>query len=314
MNRTEHLIQSARCAAEVGHHDEHIILDYGSAVPVSRGQLPNDNRIKLFRCEVPSGEWWLTHAYNLAFALAEGEYILKLDADIMLSKNFADQALEAIRNTPSDLMCSRLTLQDWSLPADSFNTNGVFLCRRPALVDVGGFNPYIQGWGWDEIDLYSRFFLRGHSIKRLPLGGVTAISHGNDLRVDKISKPSYRAFYVKRGQLELVGVPRRLQVQNEKNRQIAIASIIQGACWPALSKYRDAYRLTSQLPPLERRALFRGADKAALMVDLVNRLIRPSRIQRSFWRFLGAIGVGPYTSKGAQDLLAAYNISLSLVV
>ena len=168
MNRTEHLFQQARAVSELRDHSEHIILDFGSTTPISRDQLPSDERIRLHRAESPNGRWWLTHSYNLAFALAKGDYILKLDADIVPSQQFVDRLIERQAITNSHLMCNRLTIQDWNLPSELFTTNGLFFCKTTSLNEIRGFNPYIQGWGWDEIDLYSRFFLAGFPASRIP--------------------------------------------------------------------------------------------------------------------------------------------------
>ena len=168
MNRTEHLLQQARAVSMLRGHGEHVILDFGSTTPISRDQLPGDERIKLHRVESPNGRWWLTHSYNLAFALASGDYLLKLDADILLSQHFIDAIFEQQAKNNAHLMCNRLTLQDWSLPSELFTTNGLFLCKQSSLAQIRGFNPYIQGWGLDEIDLYSRFFLAGFPASRIP--------------------------------------------------------------------------------------------------------------------------------------------------
>lgn len=117
MNRTEHLLQQARAVSMLRVHQEHVILDLGSTTPISRDQLPSDERIQLHRVESPNGRWWLTHSYNLAFALASGDQILKLDADILLSQPFMDMLSKQQAATNAHLMCNRLTLQDCSLPS-----------------------------------------------------------------------------------------------------------------------------------------------------------------------------------------------------
>ena len=49
MNRREHLLRSAALVAAWIHHSEHLIVDWSSAVPVRREQLPADPRIRLLR-------------------------------------------------------------------------------------------------------------------------------------------------------------------------------------------------------------------------------------------------------------------------
>ena len=90
MNRTERLLQQARAVSMLPGHGEHVILDFGPTTPIQRDQLPTDERIQLHRVESPNGRLWLTHSYNLAFALASGDYILKVDSGILPSQHFMD--------------------------------------------------------------------------------------------------------------------------------------------------------------------------------------------------------------------------------
>ena len=51
MNRQHHLLATARTIAAWPHHQEHLILDWSSRVPVERAQLPPDPRIRLERVD-----------------------------------------------------------------------------------------------------------------------------------------------------------------------------------------------------------------------------------------------------------------------
>ena len=46
MNRREHLQATARKVAEWPHHHEHLILDWSSAEPLRRHELPDDPRLR----------------------------------------------------------------------------------------------------------------------------------------------------------------------------------------------------------------------------------------------------------------------------
>jgi hypothetical protein len=313
MNRTEHLQQQARAVSKLRGHIEHVILDYGSKTPISRNQLPSDERIQLHRVESPNGRWWLTHSYNLAFALASGDYILKLDADILPSQHFIDLLLEQQATSNADLMCNRLTLQDWSLPAELFTSNGLFLCKRSRLAQIRGFNPYIQGWGWDEIDLYSRFFLAGFSASRIPQDGLDLIHHENDLREHPILNTSLRLNGFSRATLDKVSATRRMEAQNQKNRQIASASVKKEIKWPSLEDYAKAFRDSAQLPFLSKISLFDTQERQALAACLRNQLLMPSPKENFRWRLAKKLGFGPYTPTSSQALLEACNIDLGLV-
>ena len=313
MNRTEHLLQQARAVSMLHGHGEHIILDFGSTSPISRDQLPDDKRIQLRRVESPNGRWWLTHSYNLAFALARGDYILKLDADILPSQHFIDVLSEQHAATNAHLLCNRLTLQDWSLPSELFTSNGLFLCKKTSLDQVGGFNPYIQGWGWDEIDLYSRFFLAGFSSSRIPQDGLDFVEHNNDVREPPILTAGVRLGGLPQASLDQVSATRRMQAQNEKNRQIAVASIEKQVNWPSLEDYRRAYLESFHLPSLSKVYLFDATERQSLAAALRHQLLKPSHREHLLWRVSKKIGFGPYTHAATEALLDACNINLGLV-
>ncbi len=313
MNRTEHLIESARAVSQLDLHSEHIIIDYGSSIPISREQFPCDDRIKLHRVENPSNKWWLTHSYNLAFALAEGDYILKLDADIILSQRFSERLLRHLEETKAHLMCNRLTLQDWSLPSDLYTSNGFFLCKRVSLEQVGGFNPYIQGWGWDEIDLYSRLFLAGFPVSRIPQDGLNVIQHDDDKREMPLPKVDQHLASNWEWVYRQVGSRKLMMVHNEKNRQIAVSSINKRISWPTPGDYRKAYMNASTLPDLPRVKLFEKNEKCSLLLGLARQLISPTGPKEAWYRILRKIGRGPYTLTNAQGLLDTCGIDTSLV-
>lgn len=313
MNRTEHLLQQARAVSLLHGHAEHVILDLGSTTPIRRDQLPGDERIQLHRVESPNGRWWLTHSYNLAFALACGDYILKLDADILPSQHFMDLLSEQQVATHAHLMCNRLTLQDWSLPSELFTTNGLFLCKKTSLAQVGGFNPYIQGWGWDEIDLYSRFFLAGFPASRIPQDGLVLIQHDNDVREPPVSSTGLQRSGLPQATLDQVSATRRMQAQNEKNRQIAVASIDKHVRWPSLEDYAKTFHDLSRLPALPNVSLFNVQESQSLAASLRCQLLKPSRMNNLRWHVAKKLGFGPYTSANTQALLDACSIDLGLV-
>ena len=313
MNRTEHVIQSARAVARLDLHAEHLIVDYGSSPPLLRHQLPADARIRLVRVDSHDGQWWLTHAYNLAFALASGDCILKLDADVLLAPSFARALLHQCHQGPSELLCNRLTRQDWQMPSRWFITNGLFVCCRHRLEALGGFNPYLRGWGWDEIDLYSRFFLAGASMSRLPSDGVTLIEHGDDQREVSLVPRHRPLLPAGLGLTQALSPTRRMEANKRKNRWIAVESLNQGIRWPSLRDYADAYRRHGSPPLIPPIDLLSAGQIQRLAPELVQALLAPTRLRDLVFSCLQRVGLGPYAPVPAARLLAASGIDLSLV-
>jgi hypothetical protein len=313
MNRTEHLLLQARAVSTLRDHREHIIIDFGSEPPISRDQLPSDERIQLHRIESPNGRWWLTHSYNLAFSLSNGDYILKLDADILPSRHFIDALFKQQSATNAHLMCNRLTLQDWSLPGELFITNGLFLCKRASLESLRGFNPYIRGWGWDEIDLYSRIFLAGFSVARLPGIGIDSIEHSDAKREAPIESKNSKS-WSSMNSIEPIELSKRLMIaQNEKNRYVAGASLTKNISWPSLNLYRDCYLRSRTLPLLPPQILFDRCEYKHLLTILTRSLLNPSRPTEAKYRILRRFGLGPYAPSSARRLLDSCGVDLSLI-
>jgi hypothetical protein len=176
-NRRDNLRKSAAAISHNGHHQEHLILDWSSQPAVDVGDLPDDPRIRLVRVE---GErsWWLSRALNRAMAEARGSWLLKVDADCVLEAPFF-RALDP----------AAASLQIAALPgaprADQFPALwGLFGVDANLFALAGGFNEYLHGWGYDEIDLFERLLLiSGSRLALLPQAGVTDLAHGDRQRV-----------------------------------------------------------------------------------------------------------------------------------
>ena len=80
MNRREHLLATAPRVAAWRHHDEHLIIDWSSRIPLRRDALPDDPRLRLLRVE-GEGRWSPSRAYNFALAQARGAWLMRMDAD-----------------------------------------------------------------------------------------------------------------------------------------------------------------------------------------------------------------------------------------
>ena len=205
-------------------------------------------------------QWWLSRAYNHGFGHARHPWILKADADALLEEPFFAGFVPAattlqIRQLPGGLMGL-----EGPKGAANLDDLGLFAVERRALFDVGGFNPYLFGWGFDEIDLFERLFLRPCStLAHLPPLGVTSLPHGIAMRLGGPEQPPQCGSHRTGGLARLMQLLRQ-QAHLEANRTMAAF----GRSSPtSVADSLDApvdvlHRLPQALIVHRRRALLRG--------------------------------------------------------
>ena len=188
MNRRQHLLRSAAAVAAGPWHDEHLVLDWSSAVPLRREDLPADPRLRLLRVE---GEerWNLCRAYNFAVACSRGARLLKLDADAWPTAAF-DPEDPALRLPGGAAGGGAIAGPPAVGPLCAFGSGpdgrkGQFLIDRALFEAVGGFNELLVGYGFDDKDLLARLRQRcGHGAAALPPDWIAVIPHSDEERAE----------------------------------------------------------------------------------------------------------------------------------
>ena len=181
MNRSDHLLRSARMVAQLPWHDEHLIVDWSSREPLRRGDLPADPRLRLLRVE-GENRWNLCRAYNFAFERAAGDHLLKLDADAWPTQRF-DPATPWLRVDGADPSLGHGVCAFGSGPD---GRKGQFLIERRLLAAVGGFNELLVGYGFDDKDLLARLLMRlGIQPAVIPEAWLAVIAHSDQERAER---------------------------------------------------------------------------------------------------------------------------------
>ncbi len=260
MNRREHLRSTAAEVSRWPHHREHVIVDWSSRLPLRRGELPDDPRIRLVRVE---GErhWHLCRAYNLAIALARGDCLLKLDADCWPLALPEPEALEE-----EGVVCAFGSGGEGRL--------GQWLVDRSLVAAVGGYNEYLEGYGFDDKDFRARISLVATVPPRnLPAAMIGVIVHSAILRADDRGG---------RGS----GAPRRppavdLAHARAQKRATALANRVLAARCPwSPRRRRSLYR---SLPAAEGAEVFR-VEPASVPVPSLEVAEEARRLRRRvFW-------------------------------
>lgn len=183
MNRREHLLATAQRVAAWPHHGEHLIVDWTSAVPLRREELPADPRVRLLRVEGET-RWNLCRAYNFAVAQARGARVLKLDADAWPTEAF-DPTHPCLRLPPlaspgeeRGALCA--------FGSGPEGRKGQFLMERGLFGAVGGFNELLLGYGFDDKDLLARLWhWCGQRAREIPEEWIGVIPHSDAERAEQ---------------------------------------------------------------------------------------------------------------------------------
>lgn len=244
MNRTEHVLQCARAVSRHGTHLEHVIVDWSSRTPIHLSELPNDPRIVLLRVDL-EGSWHASRAYNFGFDRAHGSHLLRLDADQIIDSGFFEDNLWAV----DGVVANDLTIGD-KLTRSS---TGLVFVPMERFLQVGGFNEYLSGWGFEDLDFLAR--TRGVCDHyQLNVRGCTAIQHPDSMR-------GIGATY------DIRGIPSNLgkTFSNARNRWLSRALV-----WNA-TRLRSRYReekgawIAEFIPVLPAWLAEREADYVRLM-------------------------------------------------
>ncbi|PXF43497.1 hypothetical protein BWQ96_06790 [Gracilariopsis chorda] len=170
--------------------DDILLVDWGTSPP---DHVPLEEVVRASaapRVTVVSlpdpGPWVLSRAYNLAFALATGEWIFKVDCDTEVRHAFLDRH----PLTRDNMQSSFFYRFDWRRAPDlnQQHLSGVFLARADHLARVHGYDERLATYGWDDSDLYARLQTNGtpEGDTLVPLdiqpAMLSHMSHGDDLR------------------------------------------------------------------------------------------------------------------------------------
>lgn len=176
-NRLAHLLHTAPLIAGQPHHHEHLVVDWGSDIPIRREQLPADPRLRLLRVEAES-VWNLGRAYNFAIRQARGPWILKLDADTWPDPDWTD----GIAWDPEVLWSNGQGLEH-------SGSCGWFLVEQAAFLASGGFHECLERYGVDDKELTSRLrHLGGLNLRLWPSDRILTLEHGSLQRMGMAGK------------------------------------------------------------------------------------------------------------------------------
>ena len=181
MNRTDRIISCLSSWVNFPVIDNIVLVDWSSKENI----LDNSN-IKSFLSKHPhiniirveNQEFFsLPKSYNLAIGNTINNNILKLDIDHILSSPKLPTLLESIipKLNTDFYCCEHVTVEHW----------GICFFDKSAFYEAGKYNERLNGWGYDDQDLYNRLskIRKKNIIRNIPYL-IYHNPHGDDLRVE----------------------------------------------------------------------------------------------------------------------------------
>jgi glycosyltransferase involved in cell wall biosynthesis len=127
--------------------------------------------VKVAFANVEPDEWSLSAARNFGFKNSTGEIVFFLDADALLTDiNFIQKHVEHL--VEGSFICG------WGYG----EATGCLMCHRVTFEAVRGYNELLKAWGYEDIDIYWRMENHFSIEKRVWLGGIETIKHGDEWR------------------------------------------------------------------------------------------------------------------------------------
>ena len=131
--------------------EEIIICDWGSTVPINSDILEvNGVSVKITVIRVEADKWILTWAFNEALSRVNTDFVLKLDCDHVVSKDFLEKNIPAKESFMRGHWRNAEKGQEY--------INGAFMSCTALLRAVGYYDERITTYGWDDSDLYERLY------------------------------------------------------------------------------------------------------------------------------------------------------------
>lgn len=135
-----------------------IITDWSSKDPISNIE-ELDQRIKVLRVD-GQNKFNLSKAYNTALKALDTELVLKLDVDYILNPYF--DLIKDISVGEDEFLTGHWVLGQSDKEMGFLKyLNGFIYTYKSTLDSVNGYNENLEGYGFDDDDLYKRLKIKG---------------------------------------------------------------------------------------------------------------------------------------------------------
>jgi hypothetical protein len=151
---------------------EHIVVDY--SCPERAGDWVERNFPQVRVVRVPGRKSFnVSAARNAGAAAARASWLFFRDADVAVAPGFAAEVLPLLRE--GGHYRSRLKAIG--------PLAGALICAREEYIRVGGYDDAMEGWGYEDVDMYARLRLAGSEARVFPERLLSALNHDDASRV-----------------------------------------------------------------------------------------------------------------------------------
>lgn len=150
---------------------EVIVVDYGCNQNTAEWVKNNYSEVKIIKV-TDAEEFHLTRARNIGAANATGEWLLFIDADIILIGTMLTRWLKMNKKDEIFFIVDKV--------GDS--KTGTCICSRQDFDYVGGYDEVFTKWGCEDLEFYERLMLHDIKMKLYPNNLIDFIDHDDILR------------------------------------------------------------------------------------------------------------------------------------
>lgn len=168
-NRIEHLHQSILSWQKSKLISDVVIVDYESAEPITYSDFASADKLLIITVK-NTDQWRQGHATNIGIDFASSAYIAKFDSDQLIDADW-----------PLALMDLKDTFYRGDFRRGAVS-NGQAIFSKRHWSEIGGYNEWLSGYGFDDTDFYARLRTSGVKEGFLPVGVLSEIPHGNAVR------------------------------------------------------------------------------------------------------------------------------------
>jgi hypothetical protein len=150
----------------------HVVVDF--SCPDGTGDWVEQHFPQVKVVRVPGkAHFSASEARNAGAAAAGAPWLFFRDADIAVTPAFAGEVLPLLRDGGHYRAVERAIGP----------LAGALICSRADFERVGGYDEVMQGWGYEDWDMYIRLVASGSEQRAFPARLLGWIDHGDELRV-----------------------------------------------------------------------------------------------------------------------------------